>query len=259
MNITTATPVSLPVNTANIPTEVVNTENRLAERVPESRKTFEYPPARRTESGPANNAGNQNTQEANNSQSRTVESKEEQQQGQQGSSGNPNPEQQERQEQAEIRQLASIDRKVRAHEQAHSSVGGVYAGAPSFTYKTGPNGVRYAVGGEVSIDVSPVPGNPEATLRKAEQVARAALAPADPSSVDRRVAASASALAAKARFEIAQRAAEASDNVFRNSDEDEQGPLPFNVAGTSFGGAQLKASLATDATEQVGGEVSASA
>ncbi|MEQ9335590.1 MAG: putative metalloprotease CJM1_0395 family protein, partial [Miltoncostaeaceae bacterium] len=30
----------------------------------------------------------------------------------------------------------------------HAAAGGQYAGAPSFTYQTGPDGKRYAVGGE---------------------------------------------------------------------------------------------------------------
>ena len=46
-------------------------------------------------------------------------------------------------------------------------------------------------------------GDPKATLEKAEVVRRAALAPADPSSQDQRVAASASQTAAQARVEIA--------------------------------------------------------
>lgn len=57
----------------------------------------------------------------------------------------------------------------------------------------------YAVGGRVRIDVSAVSGDPAATLRKMQQVRRAALAPAEPSSQDRRVASRASAEEAKAR------------------------------------------------------------
>jgi hypothetical protein len=49
----------------------------------------------------------------------------------------------------------------------------------------------YAVSGEVSIDSSPVKGDPKATVRKMEQVVRAALAPAQPSGQDRAVAAAA--------------------------------------------------------------------
>ena len=86
------------------------------------------------------------------------------------------------QEQAEVDALKARDRQVRAHEQAHAAIGGAYAGAPSYTYQVGPDGQRYAVGGEVKIDASPIPGDPEATLEKMRVVERAALAPAEPSS-----------------------------------------------------------------------------
>lgn len=109
-----------------------------------------------------------------------------------------------RQEQQQIASLASRDREVRSHEQAHAAVGGAYAGAPSYTYQRGPDGQTYAVGGEVGIDVSPIPGDPQATLRKMEVVQRAALAPAEPSAQDRRVAAQAQAQASQARTELAE-------------------------------------------------------
>ncbi|AFU99171.1 putative metalloprotease CJM1_0395 family protein [Simiduia agarivorans] len=105
-------------------------------------------------------------------------------------------------EQREIEQLAARDREVRAHERAHASVGGQHTGAPSFNYVRGPDGVSYAVSGEVSVSLSSVPGNPEATLRKAEQIQQAALAPADPSPQDRQVAAQAARMAEQARVEI---------------------------------------------------------
>ncbi len=111
---------------------------------------------------------------------------------------------QQRQVELELAELASRDREVRAHEQAHAAVGGSYAGAPTYTFKNGPDGKRYAVGGEVSIDTSAVASDPEATLRKMEVVIRAALAPAEPSAQDRRVAAQATAQAAQARAELAQ-------------------------------------------------------
>jgi hypothetical protein len=109
-----------------------------------------------------------------------------------------------RQEQQEITELASRDREVRAHEQAHASVGGAYAGAPTYTFKRGPDGKSYAVAGEVGIDTSPIPNDPEATLRKMELVQRAALAPAEPSAQDLRVAAEAATQATQARAELAQ-------------------------------------------------------
>jgi hypothetical protein len=116
------------------------------------------------------------------------------------------------QQRAQIAELANRDREVRAHELAHVSVGGRYAGAASFSYERGPDGRLYATGGEVSIDASAVPNDPQATLEKATVIQRAALAPADPSNTDRRVAAEAAALAAQARIEIStQRSAESSD------------------------------------------------
>ena len=103
-----------------------------------------------------------------------------------------------------VRELATRDREVRAHEQAHAAAGGPHASHPHYQYTQGPNGVRYATAGHVNIDVSEVPGDPQATLAKMQTVVAAALAPAQPSPQDRAVAAKASAAASKARSEIAQ-------------------------------------------------------
>lgn len=111
-------------------------------------------------------------------------------------------------ERAEVRELSRTDAEVRRHEAAHAAVGGRFAGAPTFTQVRGPDGQQYAVAGEVSIDSSPVPGNPEATIEKLEQVRRAALAPADPSAVDRRVASQASQALQQARVEADTQARE---------------------------------------------------
>ncbi|MCR9276539.1 MAG: hypothetical protein NXH85_01100 [Pseudomonadaceae bacterium] len=107
-------------------------------------------------------------------------------------------------DQKQIEQLTERDREVRAHEQAHAAVGGQYAGAPVYDYTRGPNGRSYATSGHVKIDVSAIPGDPQATLQKAQTVRRAALAPAEPSSADRSVAAKASQMAVQARAEIAR-------------------------------------------------------
>ncbi len=102
----------------------------------------------------------------------------------------------------EIQKLQQRDAEVRAHEQAHLSTAGQYAaGGASFSYKTGPNGKRYATGGEVPIDLSKEK-DPQATLAKMSQVQRAALAPAKPSAADRNIAARASMIAAQARSEL---------------------------------------------------------
>lgn len=103
-----------------------------------------------------------------------------------------------------LQELKQRDQQVRAHEQAHAAIGGLYASAPTYAYRRGPDGALYAVGGEVAIDTSPVRGDPEATLHKAQQVRAAALAPADPSPQDRNVADQASQMEARAQSELAQ-------------------------------------------------------
>jgi hypothetical protein len=103
-----------------------------------------------------------------------------------------------------VEELKSTDRAVRAHETAHMAAGGnlVTSGA-SYSYETGPDGQRYAVAGEVGIDTSKG-RTPEETLARAAQIRAAALAPADPSSQDRAVAAAAAQMATEARAEIAR-------------------------------------------------------
>jgi hypothetical protein len=113
-------------------------------------------------------------------------------------------------ESRELQELKRRDREVRAHEQAHKAAGGAHAGSIHLEYSVGPDGKRYASSGEVSIDVSEVAGDPEATLRKMEVVQRAANAPAEPSGADRQVAAQAASAASRARAEMAaERYAEA--------------------------------------------------
>ncbi len=104
-----------------------------------------------------------------------------------------------------VAELRQRDREVRAHEAAHAAAGGAYVrGGPSFQYTRGPDGRLYAVGGEVQIDVSPVSGDPEATIAKMQVVRRAALAPARPSAQDRAVAARAAQAEMRARMELAR-------------------------------------------------------
>jgi len=104
-----------------------------------------------------------------------------------------------------VEELKRRDAEVRQHEQAHKAAGGPYAGAPSYQYTTGPDGRRYVTGGEVKVDVAPVRGNPEATIRKMEIVKNAALAPTEPSPQDRAVAARADAVKMQAQAELQAR------------------------------------------------------
>ncbi len=101
---------------------------------------------------------------------------------------------------AQLVKLQARDSEVKAHEMAHKSVGGSLAGGMSFEYQTGPDGKQYAVGGEVSIDTS-AESDPKATETKMRQVRAAALAPANPSPQDIKVAGSATMLEMKARMD----------------------------------------------------------
>ena len=104
-----------------------------------------------------------------------------------------------------IAQLTVTDRHVRSHEQAHLAAAGPYAtGGPTYVYQQGPDGKLYAVGGEVSLDSSPVSGDPGATIEKAKTVIAVANAPADPSSQDRAVAASAAMMQEVAEQQLRQ-------------------------------------------------------
>ena len=101
-----------------------------------------------------------------------------------------------------INQLEIRDKEVRAHEMAHANIGGTTTGAPSYTFEIGPDGKKYAVSGEVDVDLSIVPGDPQATIVKMQKVYAAALAPVSPSIQDTRVAASATQKILTAQSEL---------------------------------------------------------
>jgi hypothetical protein len=101
-----------------------------------------------------------------------------------------------------VGELKKRDQEVRSHESAHASVGGVFTGSPNFSYEKGPDGKRYAVGGEVSVDLSTVKGDPRATIAKMQKVHAAALAPVHPSIQDTRVASTATQLILQAQSEL---------------------------------------------------------
>lgn len=131
-----------------------------------------------------------------------------------------------REQKAALNSLQARDRDVRQHEAAHQAVGGRFAGAASFSFKRGSDGTLYAVGGEVPISVSAIPGEPLATIRKMRTVRAAALAPANPSAQDRSVAAQATQImiqaranqATAARQQTADAADKPADSVEANSE-----------------------------------------
>lgn len=120
-------------------------------------------------------------------------------------------------EKEQVTELKKRDAEVKAHEQAHMAAGGSYVkGGASYEYQAGPDGIRYAVGGEVQIDSSPVEGDPQATIAKARTIVAAALAPAEPSGQDRAVAAQANKMLAQAQTELMQKN---SDGEIENNSE----------------------------------------
>lgn len=126
-------------------------------------------------------------------------------------------------ESQELRSLQARDREVRAHEQAHLAVAGRYAtSGVNLKYQRGADGQLYAVGGDVKIDISVIPGDPKATEQKAETIRRAALAPANPSPQDHKVASQAISIANEARAELLeQRLALKKEQLATNSQPSE--------------------------------------
>jgi SprA-related family len=107
-----------------------------------------------------------------------------------------------------VSRLAARDTAVRAHEAAHQAAAQGLGGGASFSYETGPDGRRYAVGGEVPVSLRPG-RTPQETINNAQIVRSAALAPADPSAQDLAVASQASQMEAEARQEIVRNRSDA--------------------------------------------------
>lgn len=132
----------------------------------------------------------------------------------------------------QVQRLKRRDREVRAHERAHMAAGaGVVQGGASFTFTRGPDGKMYAVGGEVKIDTS-AENDPDQTIRKMQQVKRAALAPAEPSGTDRSVAARAGQIESRARQEKIKQ-----ENAERSEDQTSLqavGPLAASASGRPY-------------------------
>ena len=128
-------------------------------------------------------------------------------------------------EEKEIEELEDRDAEVKRHEQAHFQAGGKYASAPKYEYQTGPDGKRYAVGGSVDIDLSEIPGDPQATLEKARVIKRAALAPEDPSVQDRKVAREADQMAARAQRQLSEQQSVKANEAIQGSTAAEKEPV----------------------------------
>lgn len=128
----------------------------------------------------------------------------------------------------EIKKLERRDQEVRQHEQAHKAVGGSYAGSIVYEYTTGPDGKRYASGGHVNFYVSKEP-SAEATIRKAETIYRAALAPADPSGSDMRLAQEAMKLKQEAQSQQRDEKQSAIETDLKNTRDTTASPVETSV------------------------------
>ena len=123
-----------------------------------------------------------------------------------------------REEQRIVSELQAADTNVRAHEAAHMAAGGGLTSPASYTYERGPDNKMYAVAGEVGISTGE--GNtPQESLNKAQTIRRAALAPADPSPQDLKVAAQAASMEMSARAEILQEKMAQNSKNTNNSNE----------------------------------------
>lgn len=234
MNIVTPYPTNIPINTVNVTTESARRDNQLREVITKPSAVEAGVAERRVASEHDKSKSpqqNQNSVEVNLSKGDEHPKIGERGQGEQGekdqgqdkekqNKGEQQEQQQQdankqleraqakqvQQDQQQIQELRGRDAEVKAHEQAHAAAGGQYAGSPTYEFKRGPDGNNYAVGGEVSIDASAVGGDPRATIDKMRQVRSAALAPANPSSQDRSVAAQAAQLSSDARVDEIEQA-----------------------------------------------------
>ena len=212
MNINVSLPPLIPTQ-LQPQVEAARTDNRRAELIPQARQgqasSAESEVGSQKEKSKAGQASsNQTSQNSRETgqlapttlpDNRFVEAT-----GEDGQRKQQDPKQQEQQQRQEqqVQDLIERDQEVRTHEQAHQSAGGEYASSPTYQFTQGPDGKRYATGGEVQIDTSAVPGDPAATIAKMQQIRSAALAPAEPSAQDLAVARSAAASEAKARKEL---------------------------------------------------------
>ncbi len=212
MNINVSLPPLIPTQ-LQPQVEAARTDNRRAELIPQARagqaSVAESEVGSQKEKSKAgqtsSNQTSQNSRETGQPAPTTLpDNRFVEATGEDGQRKQQDPKQQEQQQRQEqqVQDLVERDKEVRTHEQAHQSAGGEYASSPTYQFTQGPDGKRYATGGEVQIDTSVVPGDPAATIAKMQQIRSAALAPAEPSAQDLAVARSAAASEAKARKEL---------------------------------------------------------
>ncbi|MCI7363019.1 MAG: hypothetical protein MSH30_06825 [Campylobacter sp.] len=167
-------------------------------------------PAQSNDRGVENNTGNSSGDKTSNAENNT--------QNDDKNAGQKNIGELSLEEQRIVTELQAADTNVRAHEAAHMAAGGGLTSPASYTYERGPDNKMYAVAGEVGISTGE--GNtPQESLNKAQTIRRAALAPADPSPQDLKVAAQAASMEMSARAQIMQeKMAQNSQNPNNNNE-----------------------------------------
>ena len=167
-------------------------------------------PAQSNDRGVENNTGNSSGDKTSSTKNNT--------QNNDKNAGQKNIGELSREEQRIVSELQAADTNVRAHEAAHMAAGGGLTSPASYTYERGPDNKMYAVAGEVGISTGE--GNtPQESLNKAQTIRRAALAPADPSPQDLKVAAQAASMEMSARARIMQEKMEQNSQNSNNSNE----------------------------------------
>ena len=167
-------------------------------------------PAQSNDRGVENNTGNSSGDKTSSTKNNT--------QNNDKNAGQKNIGELSQEEQRIVTELQAADTNVRAHEAAHMAAGGGLTSPASYTYERGPDNKMYAVAGEVGISTGE--GNtPQESLNKAQTIRRAALAPADPSPQDLKVAAQAASMEMSARAQIMQEKMAQNSQNTNNSNE----------------------------------------
>ncbi|MDY3668175.1 MAG: putative metalloprotease CJM1_0395 family protein [Campylobacter sp.] len=176
-------------------------------------------PAQSNDRGIENNTANSSGDKTSNAENNT--------QNNDKNAGQKNIGELSQEEQRIVSELQAADTNVRAHEAAHMAAGGGLTSPASYTYERGPDNKMYAVAGEVGISTSQ--GNtPQESLNKAQTIRRAALAPADPSPQDLKVAAQAASMEMSARAQIMQEKMAQNSQNSNNSNETSAGNSNVN-------------------------------
>lgn len=280
MNIVTPYPTNIPINTVNVTTESARRDNQLREiitkpsptqagvaerglaqehdksKAPQPPASFEVNLRDASHHQKINERGQGQGEHADKDQSQGKDSDKNDDKKEAAkrrlSQVEGKLQQLDQQDLKQVRDLKRRDVEVRAHENAHAAAGGQLSSSPTYSFKRGPDGNNYAVGGEVQINTTPVGRDHDATVAKMQKVRAAALAPAEPSSQDRKVAAQASqsildARAAQTKQKVDEQAAEQKAKIEKSEAEKTQEAAKVEETETAQASGTTQASDDTSA------------